>query len=259
MKIISTTNLILSASLIFVRQAMAADSILFQSSPEAAQLLELYTSEGCSSCPLAEKWFSQLKHSPKLWTEMVPIAFHVDYWDNLGWKDVLASKVYTQRQYQYSDSWQRPSVATPGFIVDGKNWQGWFRQDPVPPPTKRTIGVLSAASQDAIQWQLRFAPVPQQNQTGYVLHVALLGFGIKTNVRAGENSGRVLDHDFVTLAFAEGPAEKSGDVWQRSFKLASITGVFPQRTGLAAWATVAGAMTPLQAVGGWIPKAIPKP
>ena len=119
--------------------------------------------------------------------------------------------------------------------------------------------MLSASSQDARQWQLRFAPDPKQNQTGYDLHVALLGFEIKTDVRAGENSGRVLDHDFVTLAFAEGPAEKSGDVWQRSFKLASIAGVFPQRTGLAAWVTAAGVMTPLQAVGGWIPKPNPKP
>ncbi len=259
MKIVSTAKLIMSASLILIRQSMAADSIRFQSGPEAAQLLELYTSEGCSSCPPAEKWFSQLKHSPKLWTEMVPVAFHVDYWDNLGWKDVLASKVYTQRQYLYSDSWQIPSVATPGFVVDGKNWQGWFRKDPVPAPTRRTTGVLSAVSQDAKLWELRFAPDPRQAQAAYVLHVALLGFEIKTNVRAGENAGRMLEHDFVTLAFAEGPGEKLGQIWHCSFKLSSIAGVSPQRTGLAAWVTVSGVMTPLQAIGGWIPQAISTP
>ena len=189
----------------------------------------------------------------------MPVAFHVDYWDNLGWKDVLASKVYTKRQYRYSDVWHTRSVATPGFVVDGKNWQGWFQQEPVPSMDKRVAGVLSVAAQDGGRWELRFAHDTKIKKTGYDLHVALLGFEIKTNVRAGENSGRMLDHDFVTVAFAEGPAAKSGDVWQRSFKLEASAGVFPQRTGLAAWVTPAGVMAPLQAVGGWIPNASLKP
>ena len=259
MKTALTPHLILSASLLIACQCLAADAIRFQSGPEAVQLLELYTSEGCSSCPPAEKWFSELKRSPKLWTEVVPVAFHVDYWDNLGWKDVLASKVFTKRQYRYSDVWHSQSVATPGFVVDGKNWQGWFRQEPVPGMDKRVAGVLCVAAQDGGRWELRFAPDLKLKQSGYDLHVALLGFEIKTNVRAGENSGRMLDHDFVTVAFAEGPAERSGDVWQRSFKLEASAGVFPQRTGLAAWVTPAGVMAPLQAVGGWIPNGSAKP
>ena len=59
----------------------------FESGVTRTTLLELFTSEGCSSCPPAEKWLSQLKSNPDLWKKIVPIAFHVDYWDHLGWRD----------------------------------------------------------------------------------------------------------------------------------------------------------------------------
>src|SRR5881394_2772067 len=80
-------------------------SFTFQSSGEQVALLELYTSEGCSSCPPAETWLSRLKESPKLWKDFVPVAFHVDYWDYLGWKDPFAAKVYTERQHEYASLW----------------------------------------------------------------------------------------------------------------------------------------------------------
>jgi hypothetical protein len=75
-----------------------AGELSVQSGPARAHLLELYTSEGCSSCPPAEQWFSTLKQSPRLWKEIVPVAFHVNYWDQLGWKDKLASPANTARQ-----------------------------------------------------------------------------------------------------------------------------------------------------------------
>src|ERR1041385_865018 len=76
--------------------------IVFESKPARAHLLELYTSEGCSSCPPAEQWMSALKNQPRLWQDIVPIAFHVDYWDRLGWRDPFASKLWTDRQAHYS-------------------------------------------------------------------------------------------------------------------------------------------------------------
>jgi hypothetical protein len=75
-----------------------AGELCVQSGPARAHLLELYTSEGCSSCPPAEQWFSTLKQSPRLWKQIVPVAFHVNYWDQLGWKDKLASPANTARQ-----------------------------------------------------------------------------------------------------------------------------------------------------------------
>src|SRR3954447_8070401 len=80
----------------------AAAPIRLESTVNQASLLELYTSEGCSSCPPAERWFSALKNNPELWLKLVPVAFHVDYWDSLGWKDPYASKSYTDRQHAYA-------------------------------------------------------------------------------------------------------------------------------------------------------------
>ena len=61
--------------------------LVFKSAPTQTALLELFTSEGCSSCPPAERWLTSLKESARLWKEFVPVAFHVDYWDHLGWRD----------------------------------------------------------------------------------------------------------------------------------------------------------------------------
>ncbi len=74
-------KLALVALLLSLAPLMSADPVQFQSGATQTSLLELYTSEGCSSCPPAEAWLSRLKDSPKLWKDFVPVAFHVDYWD----------------------------------------------------------------------------------------------------------------------------------------------------------------------------------
>src|ERR1043166_1377606 len=78
-----------------------AGELSFQSSEQRTPLIELYTSEGCSSCPPAEAWLSKLKTEAGLWKDFVPVAFHVDYWDHLGWRDRFASAVFTERQRAY--------------------------------------------------------------------------------------------------------------------------------------------------------------
>src|SRR6266853_2095647 len=70
---------------------LSASPITFQSSETQTTLIELYTSEGCSSCPPAETWLSRLKESPALWKDFVPLAFHVDYWDYFGWRECRGS------------------------------------------------------------------------------------------------------------------------------------------------------------------------
>ena len=97
----------------------SAEQIQFQSGTNRTVLLELYTSEGCSSCPPAEAWFSRLKSNPRLWKDFVPVAFHVDYWDYLGWRDTLASPEKSQRQYDYAKARGDMDVYTPQAIVDG--------------------------------------------------------------------------------------------------------------------------------------------
>src|SRR5438874_2896005 len=126
---------ILVISLAF--SARAADRA-FESGPQKAHLLELFTSEGCSSCPPAEAWLSKLKTEPGLWKNFVPLAFHVDYWDRLGWRDPFAAKEWTGRQYQYSTNWKSESVYTPGFVLDGREWM----ERNVPAQSAEKPGVL---------------------------------------------------------------------------------------------------------------------
>src|SRR4051812_10684196 len=78
-----------------------AEEIVLRSGPARVTLVELFTSEGCSSCPPAEAWLGQLRTSPELWKEFVPVAMHVNYWDHLGWRDALAAKTFTDREHVY--------------------------------------------------------------------------------------------------------------------------------------------------------------
>src|SRR6476661_2706945 len=74
----------------------------FESGDTQNSLIELFTSEGCSSCPPAEKWLSAFKSNPDLWKKIVPVAFHVDYWNHLGWRDRVSTPEVTQRQQHYA-------------------------------------------------------------------------------------------------------------------------------------------------------------
>src|SRR5260370_42576237 len=114
--------IILLVMLCVAVKAQATDRV-FESGPERTHLLELFTSEGCSSCPSAEAWLSKLKAEPRLWKDFVPIAFHVDYWDRLGWRDPFAAKEWTARPYRYSSSWKNDGVYTPGFVLGGRESQ----------------------------------------------------------------------------------------------------------------------------------------
>jgi hypothetical protein len=141
-----------------------AAPITFQSSETQTSLLELYTSEGCSSCPPAESWLSRLKESPGLWKEFVPVAFHVDYWDYLGWRDPWSSKTFTDRQHAYAHAWRSDSVYTPGFVLNGKEWRAWSRQKAGPKSAGVRAGVLTVSSSDTDRWQVSFAPANVNGQ-----------------------------------------------------------------------------------------------
>lgn len=94
----------------------------FESSERTTTLVELFTSEGCSSCPPAEKRLAALRMHPGLWTEFVPVAFHVDYWHRLGWPDRFARPEFTKRQHAYASEWRASSVYTPCFVLGGREW-----------------------------------------------------------------------------------------------------------------------------------------
>ena len=221
-----------------------AGEIVFESKPVRTHLIELYTSEGCSSCLPAEAWISALKNEPRLWQDFVPVAFHVDYWDHLGWRDPFASKVWTERQMDYSLRWKQESVYTPAFALDGKEW----RSGSLPPPATDTPGVLKV-SVKGDRVLTSFKPA-ERAKGSYDVHVARLGFSATANVTAGENAGRKLIHDFVVL----GLVSETMKVGTKDLRLPTpITSTAEPRTALAIWVTPAGELEPIQAVGGWLP------
>jgi hypothetical protein len=232
-------------SLLAGTTAARGDHLAFESSQTKTHLLELFTSEGCSSCPPAEAWLSKLKGAPGLWHDFVPVAFHVDYWDHLGWKDPFASKEWTARQYQYSATWKSSSVYTPAFVLDGREWQ----PAGLPSSARETPGVLRIVAENADTVRATFRPA-SANAQAMVIHVAKLGFGINSRVKAGENSGRKLQHDFVVLSLAsEQLPNKSSEV---VFHLNNSTLAGNSPGAVAAWITENGQTAPIQAVGGWM-------
>lgn len=222
-----------------------AAEVKFESGPARTHLLELYTSEGCSSCPPAEAWLSKLKDEPRLWREIVPIAFHVDYWDRLGWRDPFASKLWTARQYEYSARWKSTSVYTPGFVLNGREW----RNSGVPAASTDQPGVLKLTVADGDVVTADFAQSGKEARR-FDLHVARLGSELQINVKAGENSGRKLLHDFVVLSLAKEPM--SASTKQMRLPPSNAPQASAAREAIAAWITESGQLEPIQAVGGWL-------
>jgi hypothetical protein len=219
----------------------------FESGETQSSLIELFTSEGCSSCPPAEKWMSALKSNQDLWKKTVPVAFHVDYWDRLGWRDRFAKPEFTSRQQRYAAAWGGDSVYTPGFVVNGREWRNWFGGNATPTSSTKA-GVLRVSLGADGKLSASFMPETKQPR-GLALNVALLGNDLESDVKRGENSGRKLRHDFVVLALSKFDMTKESDRWTASFDLPKPSGVAKPRA-LAAWITENA--TPIQATGGWL-------
>jgi hypothetical protein len=227
-----------------------AEPLVLQSPENRVVLLELFTSEGCSSCPPAEKWLSGLKTSPGLWKEFVPVAFHVDYWDYLGWRDPWGSQSYSDRQRGYAEHWRKDSIYTPGFVLDGQEWRAWSPQKGGPPASNTRAGILKASSSDAAHWLVSFSSV-RQHSAGYEVHAAILANDLVSDVKAGENRGRRLSHDFVVTSLATSLLKNYGQKFQAELVL-KADNQDKRRLAIAFWVTPLGNLEPLQAIGGWI-------
>lgn len=228
-----------------------AAPVTFQSSETQTSLLELYTSEGCSSCPPAEKWLTGLKPSAGVWKDFVPVAFHVDYWDYLGWRDPWSSKTFTDRQHAYAGAWRSDSVYTPCFVVNGKEWRGWSRSQSVPASTTKP-GVLRVTSADLKTWDIVFAPTTASTEA-YEAHAALLASGLTSDVKAGENKGRRLEHDFVVTRLLSCVLKSDGNKLQGKFELTPGNSEPAKGSALVVWVTRPNQPEALQATGGWLP------
>ena len=225
--------------------------IKFQSAPERTALLELYTSEGCSSCPPAEAWLSGLKDSPRLWKDFAPVAFHVDYWNYLGWKDAWSDAEFSERQRSYAQLWHSENIYTPELVLNGKEWHNWFTGRNGPKSDGDKVGVLTVTSEKTNRWQVIFSP-EKIDASNYEIHAALLAGGIFSDVKAGENSGRQLQHDFAVVNLVQIGLTTSNGVAHGRFIINAPKSVVGKTSALAVWVTRAGELEPLQSTGGWL-------
>lgn len=223
----------------------------FQSAPERTALLELYTSQGCSSCPPAEAWLSGLKDSPRLWKDFVPVAFHVDYWNSLGWKDAWSDAEFSERQRSYAQLWHAENIYTPEYVLNGKEWRNWFGGKNGPKSDGERAGILTVTSTDTNRWQVSFVP-EKISDAHYEIHAALLAGGIISDVKAGENRGRKLPHDFAVVNLVQIGMTTSNAVAKGRFIFPASTKNPGQTRALAVWVTRAGELEPLQTAGGWL-------
>jgi hypothetical protein len=221
------------------------ENLSFQSGKDRVQLLELFTSQGCSSCPPAEKWITQFVDHSGLWTEIVPVTFHVSYWDRLGWKNPFASKQYTQRQYEYSKNGGIRNVYTPCFVSNGEEWRGYFNRDSLPIDPSEAAILKGEIANGKLE-------VEYSDDKAGTLNVAILGFDLVTDVRNGENRGKHLEQQFVVLNHQTGISHSG--IW--TMKLPKIDITQAERFGLAIWVTKMDDLQPLQATGTWLEKSL---
>src|SRR5205814_757208 len=134
-----------SSTLLADQPGSTPPATTFESSDAQSSLIELFTSEGCSSCPPAEKWLSALKSSSDLWKKAVPVAFHVDYWDHLGWRDRFAKPEFTSRQQRYAAAWGGDSVSIAKQIAEKpRAFAAWVSEEDVDSPIQATVGWLTS-------------------------------------------------------------------------------------------------------------------
>jgi len=175
-------------------QAAFASSCRVQSSASRTPVVELYTSEGCSSCPPADRWLSGLKEAAAAGRVVVQ-GFHVSYWDSLGWIDRFASPAYNARQRDIAARAGARNVYTPQLVRDGRDTRDYGT---VPAGSEPAGAVIRLERQDG---QAVAEVTPRLPGARWAAYWTVTEHGHASKVRSGENAGEFLQHDFVVRQF----------------------------------------------------------
>jgi hypothetical protein len=190
---------ILCFLLLFSSCSFADQAISVKSSPFQTAVVELYTSEGCSSCPPADRWLNQLIQIKDDELNVLALAFHVDYWDYIGWKDEFANPRYTNRQRKLARRNSQSTIYTPGFFVDGMETRG----------TMSILNKIRQVNKNLSPVNLTLTIHPTQSlyrlellsytDTDQSLTVQFVIFEneLSNQVERGENAGKQLEHQRV--------------------------------------------------------------
>ena len=218
--------------------AAHAGQCVSQSGPGTTALVELYTSEGCSSCPPADRWLATLgERYPR--GSVVPLALHVDYWDYIGWKDPYAKREFSLRQRKLSQLQRMAFVYTPQVVLQGRDFRGWAtkgfdeavaRINAQPAKARLRLELLGADSKGLDVETNAELLKPEEDA---VLYLAAYQGRLESRVTAGENRGRILTHDHVVLEWL-GPFAIAGRLVERRM-LPLLPGAVPTASGVAAF------------------------
>ena len=224
-------------SVLFVLPVHAAPCVS-ESGPNTAALVELYTSEGCSSCPPAERWLGTL---PERYpgTAVVPLALHVDYWDYIGWKDSYAKREFALRQKKLSQLQRMALVYTPQVMLQGRDFRRWGTQafdeavariNSQPAKARLKLSLLRV---DERALEVEVTAELASPARDAALYLASYQSRLQSKVTAGENRGRILTHDHVVLEWL-GPLEvQNRRVERRTLPL--LPGAAAANSGAAAF------------------------
>lgn len=188
-------------ALIFLMFSSLASAAPCQASsgPQRVALLELYTSEGCSSCPPADRWLSNIASQGFGAERVVPLALHVDYWDYIGWPDRFARPIFSARQREQVKAAGGRMVYTPQVMLNGRDFGGWRGNAlgrEVGDINRRTSGADITLAFNPDRFEIT-ANASTKAAIRAVLYVALYQNDLFSEVRAGENRGVRLHHDYV--------------------------------------------------------------
>jgi hypothetical protein len=204
-KLIAASALLAVVSSTFSAQNQCSAS----SGARITPVIELYTSEGCSSCPPADKWASSLKDKGA-----VVQAFHVGYWDHIGWVDRFAAPAYTSRQREIAARNNLRSIYTPQAVLNGKDWNRWGGLPASLEPARANI-TLQQLGPD--QFEASVTPLGALQTSGsWSAYWTVTEHGHNSKVQAGENAGEFLQHDFVVRQYTSaGDYKASGNSPQK--------------------------------------------
>jgi len=167
----------------------------FNSGEKKVHILELYTSQSCSSCPPADKWLNQLQHSNLLWNKVIPLEFHVSYWNHLNWKDIHSKDEFNDRQRHY-DRLNKTGVYTPQVLLNGVDYRKWRWMGHTYLNKESSPGNLSVKyNKELGKAYVEFKP--NSDNKNLICFGAEIKGGLVKDITSGENSGKTLKHEFV--------------------------------------------------------------
>lgn len=214
-----------------------------QSGPHTTALVELYTSEGCNSCPPADRWLQGLGTQGFAPERVVPLSLHVNYWDYIGWKDPYAQQRFADRQRKLAQVMRAHVVYTPQVMLQGRDFRRWYAAGAFEkevarinarPPAAHIALRLEPGRPDRLMAEVRAELVDAAQAPDAALYLASYENKLVSSVAAGENQGRTLSHDYVVFEWV-GPIPFTAGSIAEKRALPLLPKAVPAHSGVAAF------------------------